>query len=90
MLVTPEIRAMILERASAGQIRKAAAAQGMMSLREDGWRLVRSARTTVEEVLRVTKDERLGGNGNGTEDAPGPPGLRAGRGPYGKPNEAAD
>jgi len=65
MLVTTEIRSMIIERASAGEIRKVAAQQGMRSLREDGWRLVRSGRTTVEEVLRVTKDERLNGNGNG-------------------------
>ena len=66
MLVTPEIRAMILERASSGEIRTVAAKQGMMNLREDGWRLVQSGRTTVEEVLRVTKDERAGANGNGS------------------------
>ena len=86
MLVTPDIRAMILERTSAGEIRKVAANQGMMSLREDGWRLVRSGRTTVEEVLRVTKDERLGGNGNGAEDAP----ANGERGPYDKPNGVTD
>jgi general secretion pathway protein E/type IV pilus assembly protein PilB len=63
MMVTSTIRNMILERASAGEIRRVAAQQGMLSLREDGWRLVRSGRTTPEEVLRVTKDERLTGNG---------------------------
>jgi type II secretory ATPase GspE/PulE/Tfp pilus assembly ATPase PilB-like protein len=63
MMVTSTIRNMILERASAGEIRRVAAKQGMLSLREDGWRLVRSGRTTPEEVLRVTKDERLTGNG---------------------------
>jgi hypothetical protein len=31
----------------------------MRSLRQDGWRLVREGRTTVEEVLRVTKDEHV-------------------------------
>ena len=71
MPVTEELRALILERASSGQIRRVAQEQGMMSLREDGWRLVIAGRTTVEEVLRVTKDERLGGNGARTANAGG-------------------
>jgi len=61
MPVTEGIRALILERASAGEMRKLAAKQGMKSLRDDGWRHVLQERTTVEEVLRVTKDERLNG-----------------------------
>ena len=59
MVLTDDIRAMILRRASSGEIRRAAQGHGMMSLREDGWRLVTEGRTTLEEVLRVTKDERL-------------------------------
>jgi hypothetical protein len=58
---------MILERVSAGQVRKVAVQQGMSCLREDGWRLVRQGRTTVEEVLCVTKDERINGDGLDTE-----------------------
>jgi general secretion pathway protein E len=69
MLVTTEVRTMIVERVSAGDIRRVAAGQGMKSLREDGWRLVRSGRTTLEEVLRVTKDERFNENGRGGSDA---------------------
>jgi general secretion pathway protein E/type IV pilus assembly protein PilB len=57
MIVTEEIRAMILERASSGEIRKVAQAQGMHSLRDDGWRHVIAGTTTIEEVLRSTKDE---------------------------------
>ena len=64
MPITESLRAMILDRASAGNIRKEAARQGMRSLREDGWRLVRSGKTTLEEVLRATKDERFNGNGS--------------------------
>ena len=57
MPVTDEIRAMIIERTSSRVIRKLAVQQGMTSLREDGWRLIREGRTTPEEVLRMTKDE---------------------------------
>jgi hypothetical protein len=32
----------------------------MRSLREDGWRLVREWITTVDEVMRYTKDESAG------------------------------
>jgi general secretion pathway protein E/type IV pilus assembly protein PilB len=71
MPITDAIREMILASASAGEVRKIAAAQGMRSLREDGWRLVQEGRTTVEEVLRVTKDERFGGNGHSSEGAEG-------------------
>ena len=57
MPITDEIRALILERTSSRVIRKVAVEQGMKSLREDGWRLIREGRTTVDEVLRMTKDE---------------------------------
>ncbi|HZN66941.1 MAG TPA: ATPase, T2SS/T4P/T4SS family [Tepidisphaeraceae bacterium] len=59
MPVTEEIRSLTLERASTGQVRKVAVREGMKSLRHDGWRLVREGRTTVEEVMRVTKDEQV-------------------------------
>jgi len=70
MPVCEAIRTMILERASAQAIRKQAAADGMKSLREDGWRLVRNGKTTLAEVLRVTKDERFNGNGGLAATAP--------------------
>jgi general secretion pathway protein E/type IV pilus assembly protein PilB len=59
MPVTDEIRAQILERRSSRDIRKTAMAQGMNSLRSDGWRLIREGKTTPEEVLRMTKDEEF-------------------------------
>lgn len=58
MPMTDELRAQVTERTSSQDIRRIAMAQGMKSLREDGWRLIRDGRTTLEEVLRVTKDER--------------------------------
>jgi hypothetical protein len=63
MPVTEVIRAMIIDRASAADVRKEAAKNGMKSLREDGWRLIRSGKTTLEEVLRATKDESFSGSG---------------------------
>jgi general secretion pathway protein E/type IV pilus assembly protein PilB len=59
MPITDDIRALILERASSRVIRKIALRDGMHSLRDDGWRLVREGRTTAEEVVRMTKDEEV-------------------------------
>ena len=59
--VSDPVRAHILQRASSRQVRQTAVAEGMRSLREDGWRLVAEGRTTVDELLRVTKDERANG-----------------------------
>jgi hypothetical protein len=60
MACTDEIRSLILHRAPTYQMRKVAIEQGMSSLRTDGWRIVREGRTTVEEVMRNTKDEEAG------------------------------
>jgi general secretion pathway protein E len=49
-----EIRQLVLKGASSDQIRDAARKQGMKTLAEDGWRMVRMGLTTVEEVLSVT------------------------------------
>ncbi|QNN25526.1 type II/IV secretion system protein [Planctomycetales bacterium ZRK34] len=72
MPVSEQIQRLVLEHASAGQIRRVAAEQGMSSLREDGWRLIREGRTTLEEVLRVTKDETAthGGRDTIVQEAP--------------------
>ncbi len=71
MAIDECIRAMVLERASAGDIRKQAARNNMKCLREDGWRLVGDGKTTLAEVLRVTKDERV--NGFAPREAPTAP-----------------
>jgi general secretion pathway protein E/type IV pilus assembly protein PilB len=59
MPITDEVRGLILGRASSREIRKVAIQQGMTSLRDDGWRLIREGKTTAEEVLRLTKDEDM-------------------------------
>jgi type II secretory ATPase GspE/PulE/Tfp pilus assembly ATPase PilB-like protein len=55
--VTDTIKELILERGSAGQIKDSAVKQGMRTLRDDGWRSVRTGITTVAEVVRVTQEE---------------------------------
>ena len=55
--VTSEICKVIVQRADAGVIRNLAVEQGMRLLREDGWDKVQQGLTTLEEVLRVTREE---------------------------------
>lgn len=64
MVVTEDIRLAITESRSHSRIRELAMKNGMKTLREDGFRYVLQGKTTVEELLRVTKDERFNGNGS--------------------------
>ncbi|MBN2272646.1 MAG: type II/IV secretion system protein, partial [Sedimentisphaerales bacterium] len=63
MVVTDEIRSLILESVSAPGLRRVAMQEGMTSLRQDGFRHLREGRTTIQEILRVTKDEQFSKNG---------------------------
>ena len=49
---------MAQERASTWEIKKAAIAAGMKTLRDDGWLKVIDGVTSVEEVQRMTKGDR--------------------------------
>jgi type II secretory ATPase GspE/PulE/Tfp pilus assembly ATPase PilB-like protein len=55
--VSDVIKPLILERASSNIIKDLAVKNGMRTLRDDGWRNVRTGVTTVAEVVRVTQDE---------------------------------
>jgi type II secretory ATPase GspE/PulE/Tfp pilus assembly ATPase PilB-like protein len=70
MMVTDELRSLILENTSAPELRKIASKQGMRSLRDDGFRQLHSGRTTVQEILRVTKDEMFDLDGLASVDQP--------------------
>jgi general secretion pathway protein E len=50
-----EVRALVVDQRSAGELRRVALSKGMISLREDGLRQVRAGTTTLDEVLRVTE-----------------------------------
>lgn len=56
LMVTDEIRKMIVQKADANQIRALARQQGMKTLLEDGIQKVIEGRTTLGEVLRVTQE----------------------------------
>ena len=53
MVVNDEIRELVVRRASAGDIKEAAMAAGMMTLLQDGFRKVRAGITDIEELTRV-------------------------------------
>lgn len=54
MVTGDSIREMCVERVNAGVIRKQALKEGMITLRQDGWRKVLQGVTTIDEVARVT------------------------------------
>jgi len=51
----PDVQQLVLQRASAGEIRARADALGLGTLAQDGWSKVQAGLTTAEEVLRVTR-----------------------------------
>jgi len=56
LVVDPDLRRMIHDAASEEAIRAHALAHGMASLRQDGARWITDGTTSLEEVLRVTRD----------------------------------
>ena len=59
LVTTNELRELALNRASTWDIKKAAVDNGMLTLRDDGWDKVLAGRTSVDEVVRITKGDRL-------------------------------
>jgi general secretion pathway protein E len=60
MPMSEEVRERVVQRASLAEIRALAQAQGMAPLRASGWAQACAGTTTLEEVLRVTRDEVVG------------------------------
>ncbi len=54
MIVSPEIKEMVLEGASADELKKTAMRMGMKTLRQSGLSKVKEGTTSLEEVMRVT------------------------------------
>ena len=57
MTMTPGIRQVLLRGGSSLETKEVARKEGMRTLIEDGWRLVKQGTTTPAEVMRVSKDE---------------------------------
>jgi len=57
LLIDDEIRQLILDRISSNIIKKKAIEKGMLTLRGDGALRVAAGMTTIEEVLRITREE---------------------------------
>ncbi len=59
LLTSERLRELAHDRASTWEIKKAALAEGMKTLRDDGWLKVIAGQTTVEEILRISKSDRI-------------------------------
>jgi len=57
LVISEEIQHLILEKTDANVIRQRALALGMKTLWEDGWSKVEQGVTTLDDLLRVTKEE---------------------------------
>ncbi len=55
--VTEKIQSLVVSRASSSDIKNQALAEGMRTLRDDGWIKVLRGITTVEEILRVSEED---------------------------------
>jgi general secretion pathway protein E/type IV pilus assembly protein PilB len=58
-VTTDSVRQLAHDRSSSWEIRQAARADGMRTLRQDAWLKVLAGITTIDEVSRVTKGDRL-------------------------------
>jgi type II secretory ATPase GspE/PulE/Tfp pilus assembly ATPase PilB-like protein len=58
-VVTEPLRKMIMQKRDGGELKQCAISEGMMTLRQDGWRLVAQGKTTIEEVVRVTQTDEV-------------------------------
>jgi general secretion pathway protein E len=56
MILSDEIRRLVLRHAEANELQRAAVAEGMRTMYDDGMIKAIAGETTVEEVLRVTRD----------------------------------
>jgi general secretion pathway protein E/type IV pilus assembly protein PilB len=60
MVTGDSIRDMCVQRLNASAIRNQALKEGMVTLRQDGWRKVLAGTTTLDEVARVTAGDIIG------------------------------
>jgi general secretion pathway protein E len=57
LVMTDKVRAMVMRHVTAGEIRQQAIAEGMQTMFENGLAKALQGTTTIEEVLRVTRED---------------------------------
>ena len=60
-LVTEPLKRLIMKKADGGELKQCAITQGMLTLRQDGWRRVLEGKTTIEEVVSGNANRRSHG-----------------------------
>jgi general secretion pathway protein E/type IV pilus assembly protein PilB len=58
-LITEPMRKLVMKKRDGGELKQCAIAEGMETLRQDGWRRVAQGKTTIEEVVRVTQTDEV-------------------------------
>ncbi len=58
-VITEPLKRLIMQKADGGELKKCAIREGMLTLRQDGWRRVTEGKTTIEEVVRVTQTDEV-------------------------------
>ncbi|MEP6937703.1 MAG: GspE/PulE family protein [Chthoniobacterales bacterium] len=58
-VVTDALKKLIMQKRDGSELKQMAIAEGMLTLRQDGWRRVAQGKTTIEEVVRVTQGDAL-------------------------------
>jgi general secretion pathway protein E/type IV pilus assembly protein PilB len=58
-VVTEPLKKLIMQKRDGGELKQCAIANGMETLRHDGWRRVAQGKTTIEEVVRVTQTDEV-------------------------------
>jgi len=61
LVTTDSVRELATYKASSWEIKKAALAEGMRTLRDDAWKKAMRGDTTIDEVMRVSKSDKLSG-----------------------------
>jgi type II secretory ATPase GspE/PulE/Tfp pilus assembly ATPase PilB-like protein len=56
-LISEPLKRLIMQKVDGGELKQCAIREGMISLRQDGWRRVVEGKTTIEEVVRVTQTD---------------------------------
>ncbi len=57
MVMSDRVRQLVVQRVPSSEVKAQALAEGMRTLRNDGWTKVLMGITTVEEILRVTEED---------------------------------